>query len=119
MSVYASHPSDRVAQAGASLTDSVVLTRDYERIFDVVEDRRGKLGAYGALQALCSLAIARVELLEQREDRRQRAASPPILRRPRRRTGVVSSSERDERRARSELYPAGEVIPLPTGRRDG
>lgn len=114
---YASHPSDSTASAGASKTSAPALTESYEDVFDVVEARYGKLSGYGALQALCSLAIARVAFLE-RELARQTVRGPRLRRvTPAR---LVSVRVRDELRARDQLYGrTGEVIALPTGGRGG
>lgn len=122
--VYASHPTDRVARACAPTTDSGRLTDEYEHIIDVVAEHRGKTGAYGAMQALCSLTIARVQLLEEMLLARSEAdgkptagllvAASPRVRRP------VTPRTVDERRAREKLYKrTGNVIALPVGRGAG
>lgn len=109
--VYRSHPTDWHSTAGAAHTNGKALTEAFEATLTEIRDRYGIPGVAGALEALCSLAIARVELLERAPARRQRRIRP----RPRPRVDPVI---RDERAAVATLHPvSGNVIKLPLGRR--
>lgn len=72
---FAAHPTDSTARAAAPNADATYLTDEYERIVTRDESYAAR---YGRMQVLCSLAVARVELLERQIACQEQAAASSL-----------------------------------------
>lgn len=116
MSTEHPHPNGPRARATCLQIDADRLTRLFE---DATADRDafGSQYACAALEELAAVAIARVAMLE-------RASEIPVAPRPAQRPGRVRrlqpvADQRDEQRARAELYPTRRGITVLPGGGDG